>query len=70
MSITWSNRMHRQERIERLRKVFDAQVLSEPEANMATQVAMFLVDALAAFPESAKELNVEALFAGAIEDWR
>ncbi len=62
--------MCRNERAARLKQIFDAQVISEPEANRATQIALFLEDVLSALPESAKKEHVASIFECALNQWR
>ncbi|KKM61812.1 hypothetical protein LCGC14_1527930 [marine sediment metagenome] len=70
MRLSRTKRGQRQERIEQLRKLFDAQVLEFSEDNMPTQIVTFMEDMLAALPESARECNVEGLFETAVVEWR
>jgi len=70
MGVIWLKSRGRHDRIDRLRKIFDEQVLEFTEDNTATNVLTFLEDALAALPESAKQMDVEALFSAAVKDWR
>lgn len=70
MSVVWLKSRGRRDRIDRLKKIFDEQVLEFTEDNMATNVLTFMEDMLAALPESAKQTKVEALVSAAIYDWR
>ena len=70
MSFTWFKIRSRQDRRDRLRKIFDEQVLEFTEDNMATHVQTFMEDMLAALPESSREFDVEELFVAAAKHWR
>ena len=50
MNAIWSKIRDRHDRIDRLRKIFDEQVLEFTEDNLATNVLTFLEDALTALP--------------------
>lgn len=60
----------RDERIKCLKKIFDSQVISEPEANAPTQIALFLEDVVSALPESAKPEHVLSMFETALNPYR
>lgn len=60
----------RKERVERLKKIFDSQVISEPEANAPTQIALFLEDVVAALPVSANREHVLNMFECALNPYR
>ncbi len=70
MGATWFKIRNRQDRRDRLRKIFDEQVLEFTEDNLATNVQTFMEDMLAALPESSREVEVEKLFVAAAKHWR
>lgn len=70
MAIRWKRALVRQERIQKMRDLFDAQVLEFTEDNMPTNVQTFFEDALAALPEGSRTLEVEKLFEAAAKHWR
>lgn len=67
---SWSKRLERHERIQKLRDLFDAQCLEFTEDNLPTNVQTFFEDVLAALPEGSRTFEVEKLFKSAAKNWR
>ena len=69
MGLKWVT-LRRDDRIQELRDLFDAQALEFREDNLPTQISTFFEDVLAAFPEGARECNIEGLFENVLREWR